>query len=283
MALGHQPVLGREETLIPSTPFELLLFCTDAEKVRLASEAGVDGFIVDWERLGKEDRQNGADTQINYDTEEDLARVRGATAAKVICRINGFGDHTRGDVERAVAAGADELLLPMVRKVEDVERVLEMAGGNCRVGILVETVAALGICDRLGRLPLARVYVGLNDLAIERGHRNIFTSVADGTVEKVRSSFAVPFGFAGLTVPDRGWPIPCRLLIGEMARQRCSFSFLRRSFWSDVDWGDVRQGIEAIRSALESAGRRTSAQAERERSDLVRAIESWDGARVAPD
>ena len=34
----------------------------------------------------------------------------------------------------------------------------------------------------LCRLPLTRVYVGLNDLSIDRGLANIFTSVADGTV-----------------------------------------------------------------------------------------------------
>ena len=79
------------------------------------TEAGVDGFIVDWECKGKEKRQAGADTEINEDTPEDLRRVRAATNARVLCRLNQPGPWTAGEIEEAVAGGADEILLPMVR------------------------------------------------------------------------------------------------------------------------------------------------------------------------
>jgi hypothetical protein len=86
----------------------------------------------------------------------------------------------------------------------------------------------------LGKLPLSRVYVGLNDLAIDRKKRFIFSALADGTVDYIRQYIKVPFGFAGLTLPDCGYPIPANLLYSEMARLLCSFAFLRRSFLRDI-------------------------------------------------
>lgn len=256
-------------------PFGLLLFSTNPSFVRRAVAAGVDGIIVDWERLGKQERQAAADTQISADTVEDLQRVRASTDAAVICRINGFGPTTALEIEQAVEAGADEILLPMVRTTGEVEAVLAQVGGRCGVGILVETAAAARCCRALARLPLSRAYIGLNDLAIERRSRNIFEAVADGTVERIREAFRVPFGFGGLTLPDAGFPIPCWLLIGEMARLQCSFSFLRRSFHRDIQGRDLAVEIPRLREAVVRAFRRTTEVVSRDRLELEKAIGAW--------
>jgi hypothetical protein len=238
--------------------FDLILFSTRADFIRSAVAAGVSGVIVDWESLGKRERQASNDTQINGDTLEDLRRVRACTRARVLCRINPFGDATEREVEEAIEAGADELMLPMVRSPMEPAAVLKQVAGRCGVGILVETVRACQLVDELAQLPLSRVYVGLNDLAIDRGVSDIFRAVADGTVERIRGAFELPFGFAGLTLPERGHPIPCRLLIGELIRLGCSFSFLRRSFHADV----------RLRAALVAAGRRSPEAVERDRVGL---------------
>ena len=260
------------------TRFELLLFSTDPAFIHQAVAAGVDGITVDWERNGKPARQAGADTQINRDTLEDLRLVRASTDAQVICRINSYGATTSEEVEQAIDAGVNDILLPMVRSVTEVETVLAQVNGRCGVGILVETLAATRICRDLARLPLSRVYVGLNDLAIERGTPNIFSAVADGTVERIREAFHAPFGFAGLTLPDAGFPIPCRLLIGEMARLGCRFSFLRRSFHRDVQDRDLGVEIPRLRAGLEQAQRQPRDDLARNRADLEAAILAWPGA-----
>lgn len=261
-----------------SGPFELLLFSTRPDVIRPCVAAGVAGIVVDWERAGKAERQTGADTQINHDTPEDLRRVRACTAARVVCRINGFGPHTRAESERAIALGADEILLPMVRRIAEVETVLTHVEGRCGVGILVETTAAVRLAKDLARLPLARVYVGLNDLAIDRGSPNIFTAVLDGTVERVREPFRVPFGFGGLTLPWGGYPIPSRLLIAEMARLDCDFGVLRRSFLRDIRGRDPLREIPSLLRALEDVRARPSEVLIRERRELADSIRSWSGA-----
>src|SRR5688572_10136286 len=139
-------------------PFDLFLFSTNPIEIREAVAAGVSGVVIDWEQAGKIDRQRHADTEINTQTLDDLRAARAATPAKILCRINPFGDGTQQEIEDAVTAGADEILLPMVRSVEYVAAVLTLARGRCGVGILVETVAAVDCVDALAALPLSRVY-----------------------------------------------------------------------------------------------------------------------------
>jgi hypothetical protein len=252
--------------------FELVLFSTNPGFIREAVAAGVDAIIVDWENIGKVRRQAFADTQINCDTIRDLRGVRGSTDNLVICRVNNCGSATAKEVEKAIETRADEILIPMVRSVEEVVRIIDQVEGRCGVGILVETRLAVELAEELGRLPLSRAYVGLNDLAIERGTPNIFTALVDGTVERVRKAFRVPFGFGGLTLPDRGYPIPCRLLIGELARLKCDFSFLRRSFYRDIRGREMAREIPRLRQALQEAWRRTPEEVARDCRELDEAV-----------
>lgn len=258
--------------------FSMILFSSDPRFIEPAVAAGVDEIIVDWECRGKEGRQSFADTQINRGTLDDLRRVRECTGVPVVCRLNQYSRETAREVEETVGAGVDEVLLPMVRTVKEVEALLNLVGGRCRAAIMVETMAAVRAAEKLADLPLSRVYVGLNDLAIERNTPNIFEAVADGTVERLRRQFRVPFGFGGLTLPDRGKPIPCRLLIGEMARLGCQFSFLRRSFCADMRGRELSREVPRIRDALQAAFQRSPEVVARERAELGRAIASWDKA-----
>ncbi len=255
--------------------FELLLFSTEREFVLEAAEAGIDGIIVDWEVAGKERRQAGADTEINHDTLEDLERVRSWVDIPVLCRINHPGATTKRELELAIGAGADEVLVPMVRSPHELERVLDAVHGRCGVGALIETVEAVARVEEFARLPLSRLYVGLNDLAIDRHSPNIFTALIDGTVERIGSKITGRFGFGGLTAPERGHPIPCRLLIGEMARLGSSFCFLRRSYKRDVGREGQAKPIARLRSALREAGTRTPREVERDRRELQEAIAAW--------
>lgn len=252
-----------------------MLFSTDPVFIQTAVNSGIDGIIVDWEWRGKERRQTGSDTEINHYTLEDLCQVRASTDATVICRINGFGPTSPEEIEQAIAAGADEILLPMVRTLEEVLAVLEQVRDRCGVGILIETSDAVSLARELARLPLCRVYIGLNDLAIERKTSNIFTSLIDGTVESVRKAFHVPFGFGGLTLPEGGFPIPCSLLIAELVRLSCNFSFLRRSFYRDTQSRNLAVETPRIREAIRQAYLRSPGEIDRERQELELAIRNW--------
>jgi hypothetical protein len=261
-----------------SERFELALFTARPELVSAAGAAGIDTIVVDWERAGKAERQKGADTQIGSDGPEDLRRVRAATAARVICRVNRPGKGTEAEIDLACDLGADEVLIPMVEEPCEVVRALDRARGRCGVGLLVETLGAVAAAGELARLPLTRAYVGLNDLAIARGTPNIFRPVVDGLLEEVRRPFRVPFGFGGLTIPHGGIPIPCRLLIAEMDRLGCDFGFLRRSFLRDVPAEIFPDAIAGLRRELDAARGRDAAGRARDREELVAAVGAWPGS-----
>lgn len=246
---------------------DLFLFTVDPTWGRDVVAAGAAGVIVDWERRGKARRQRGEGTQINADTLDDLVRMRAATPGRLLCRINGFGPWTRGEVADAVAAGADEILLPMVRTGEEVDRTLDAVGGRCGLGILIETQDAVDRAAELARRPLSRIYVGLNDLRIDRRSEELFRPLVDGTVEGVRSVVTVPFGVAGLTLPGGGFPVPSELLAAELVRTGADFTFLRRAFTSDMAGLDpfvevprLLAGVAALRhaEAVDVADRRAA-------------------------
>ena len=199
-----------------------------------------------------------------------MSGVRRATDGPVLCRINAYGPWTAGEVHEAIARGADELLLPMVRTVEQVDRTLSWSAARCGLGILVETLPAVAAAAGLATRPLSRVYVGLNDLRIARGSSELFEPLVDGTVDRIRADVErLPFGVAGLTRPDAGWPLPCRLLIGELARLETDFTFLRRSFLADTAGRDLFLEVPSLLDAVARAGTRSSDAKAADRAELV--------------
>ena len=258
---------------------DLFVFTVDPRFAAGCVDAGAAGVVVDWERRGKARRQAGEGTQINGDTPADLARVRAATDGRVVCRVNPAGPWTAAEVDLAVRLGADEVLLPMVRRPEEVDRALDAVAGRCGLGILVETQDGVDRVDELAARPLSRVYLGLNDLRIDRGSSVLFAPLVDGTADRVRAACSVPFGVAGLTRPDAGWPVPSRLLAGELARAGAAFTFLRRSFTADVEGRDLRVEVPRILADCASARRRTAGQVLADRVELLSAVGPLD--RVA--
>ena len=253
---------------------ELVYVEHEPAEVRRAIESGICTFLVDRECRGKERRQSGRDTEIAPASLDELRTVAGIPGARAWCRINSFGDETEREIESAIDAGAVCIFLPMVTSVADTERFLALLGGRCEAAILVETCAAVRLSPELGRLPLDRVYLGLNDLAIDRGAGSIFDAVGDGTVERVRRHFPrAAFGFAGLTDTRRGDPIPAHLLTREIHRLDCSFSFCRRSFRRDTRGRDMAVVVAEIETFFRALGRRSAEKCARDHADLLASIE----------
>ncbi len=263
---------------------DLLLFTVDPAWGRDVVAAGAAGIVVDWERRGKHRRQAGEGTQINSDTLEDLVRMRAATDGRLLCRIDAAGPWTAREVANAVAAGADEILLPMVRTAEEVDRVLDLVAGRCGLGILVETQDAVDRVAELARRPLSRIYVGLNDLRIDRRSQELFRPFVDGTVDAVRAAVGTPFGVGGLTLPGGGFPVPGMVLAAELVRLRTDFTFLRRSFTADMAGRDPFVEVPRLLAALADLAGADAATAVQRRAGFVAAVEGAaadDGLRVA--
>lgn len=228
--------------------------------------------VVDWERRDKERRQAhariaiGLVPSVSHDDHAALTRVRRHLPhVPVICRVDGPAD--LDGVDLAVAGGAAEVLLPMVRHEDEVDRVLEWADGRIGVGIMLETRDAVDRVDRLVTRPLSRAYLGLVDLALDRGTPSIFSAFTDGVVDHVAAHVAgrTAFGVGGLTLPGHGNPVPAELLAGEILRVGSQFSFLRRSFLDHLASDPPGEGIRAVRGMLAGLARRSVEDVERDR------------------
>jgi hypothetical protein len=259
---------------------DLFLFTVDPGWGAAVVAAGATGIVVDWECRGKARRQRGEGTQINADTPDDLARMRAATDGRVLCRINGHGPWTGGEVDEAIARGADEILLPMVRTPDEVDRALDLVAGRCGMGILIETQDAVDRAHQLARRPLSRIYVGLNDLRIDRRSVELFRPLVDGTVDGVRAEVTQPFGVGGLTLPESGFPVPSGLLAAELVRLGTDFTFLRRSFNTDMVGRDPFIEVPRLLDAVAALRHATPAEARERRAHFVAAVEAGPGGPV---
>lgn len=261
---------------------DLFVFTAAAPLARDLVDAGATGIVLDWERRGKARRQDGHDTQINADTPLDLSAVRASTDGRILTRINGYGPWTAAEVEQAVERGTDEVLLPMVRTAEEVDRVLDLVDGRVGLGILVETQCAVRRAAQLAARPLSRVYVGLNDLRIDRGSTELFEPLVDGTVDQVRSVVATAFGVAGVTVADGGYPVPTRLLAAELTRLSAHFTFLRRSFLADTAGRDLAAAVAGIQAMAAELRLRSAAAVAADRAALFELVGAAPVRQLVP-
>lgn len=263
-----------KQTGFASRQLELMLFEHDPILVRRALDFGINTFLIDWESRGKQERQTNLDTEINPATLDNLQKVCAIPGTKAWCRVNGWGPWSPDEVEAAVAVGAYGLFLPMVRRVEEVELFINAIGGRCEAAILIETPEAVELAADLARLPLNRVYFGLNDFAICRGRQFIFDALHEGIVGQVRSQLGgIPFGFGGATAVGLGAPLPCHMLLAEMARLDCQFTFLRRSFKKDIATRDPVTVVSGIHDYWRDLHKRPLGLVESEFQQLLTALE----------
>ncbi|MGQ0811191.1 MAG: aldolase/citrate lyase family protein [Nitrospiraceae bacterium] len=257
--------------------FEFLLYATDTEFIRSAVAAGVDGVVIDWEQFGRHDPRSVGRELISHRAVADLQRVRASTGAQVVCRLNRPGPWTETEVSLALTHGADALLLPMVRAAEEVEAALQCVACRVPLGIVIETLEAVRLASQLAHLPVSRVHVGLQDLSKACGGPHMFSPLLDGTVERLRLYFTVPVGFGSLTLPELGNPVPCRLLIGELTRLNCGFSFLRNSFLQDIRDRQIAVEVPRLRQALHDACLRSPEAIARDRHAFASALAPFSG------
>ena len=250
---------------------EIFLFSHDLPYATAAANAGL-ALVVDWETTDKNRRQSGYDTEIDPGTPDLLARMRGAFSGRVVCRIDNRPGQRRQQIDTAVVLGADEVWLPMARSIDEVEECIEAIDRRAGLGVLVETREALDLGRQLDRLPLTRVYVGLNDLRIALGRGTTFDTMVDGTVDAFRADYHGAFGVAAVTLPAAGAPVPQRLLLAEMARLNCSFAIARRAFRRDVPVSRIGETVTAIRSAYGDLLRRNADAIDHDRANLVAAV-----------
>lgn len=255
-----------------------LMYITKCPEIALIAEkAGVDWIFVDMEFIGKDIRQAGLDTVQNHHTIEDVRNIKSVVKkAKVLVRVNPIhdviGDYpaTEEEIEEAIKAGADILMLPFFKKVSEVQRFIRAVqessikvGRKIKTCLLVETPEAVVLLDKILDLSgIDMIHLGLNDLHLALGMKFMFELLADGTVDrlclKIKAK-GIPFGFGGIA-SLRGGMLPGSMVLKEHYRLGSSMVIISRSFCNTDKITDMNEiarifnaGIAEIRALEKEA------------------------------
>ena len=236
-----------------------LMYITNRPEIaRIAESAGVDRIFVDMEFIGKDQRQKGLDTVKSHHTVQDVAAVRAAvTKAQVLVRVNPIHDKmadycsSKEEIDAVIAAGADVVMLPFFKKVEEVCTFVRLVNGRARTMLLLETPeAAEQVDDILEVSGIDEIHIGLNDLSLGYGLPFMFELLTDGTVERLCLKFrkkGIIYGFGGIASPGKG-DLPAEYIIREHYRLGSCCVILSRSFCNTSKVTD----LDTIRSIFNS-------------------------------
>ena len=254
----------------------LVLITASPGRAVEAEAAGVDRIFVDLEILGKRERQVGRDTVISGHTLADAARVRKALRrAAMLVRLNPFHDGTAAEVEGALGAGVDLLMLPMFRTAAELGGFCRLVRGRARAVGLLETREALEALDEVVRVPgLSELYVGLNDLSHSLGLSFLFEPLASGELDRVAAAArgaGLPFGFGGVARVGEGL-LPAELVLGEHLRLGSTAVILSRAFHEGPGVDLAREVLRLREAEAALAGRRPE-EVERDRARTREAVE----------
>lgn len=218
-----------------------LMYITNRPEIaQIAETAGVDRIFIDLEYIGKADRQGGMDTVQSRHTLDDVKRISEAiTTAELLVRVNPIHDATEAydssekEICMAIDNGADIVMLPFFKTVDEVKRFLSAVRGRAKTMLLLETPEAVEIVDDLLCLEgIDSIHIGLNDLSLGYGKKFMFELLTDGTVERLCTKFReknIPYGFGGIASLGNGM-IPAEMIIKEHYRLGSTCAILSRSF-----------------------------------------------------
>lgn len=218
---------------------------------KIAEDAGVDRIFIDMEYVGKEFRQGGIDSVKNHHVLDDVKNVKKVLKkAKLMVRVNPIHDtkknflSSKDEIEGVIKNGADIIMLPYFKTVEEVKKFIDYVGGRAKVILLLETPESVAVLDDILALKgIDEIHVGINDLSLGYKKRFMFEVVSDGTVENICKKIGdagIPYGFGGIAKIGCG-SIPAEHIIAEHYRIKSSMAILSRSFCNTSIVSDTKE------------------------------------------
>ena len=276
-----------------------LMYITNKPAVaEIAEQAGVDWIFLDMEFIGKDARQGGLDTVQNHHTVKDVANIKAAVKkAKVLVRVNPIHDalpnypSSKDEIDATIKAGADIVMLPFFKTVEEVKQFISYVDGRAKTLLLMETVEAANLVDEILEVPgIDMIHLGLNDMHLELGMKFMFELLANGTVENLGNKIKAkgsPFGFGGIATLDGG-ALPGSMVLKEHVRLGSSMAIVSRSFCNteiETDLNEVKRifdtGISGLRALEKEASQADAAYLEENRKAVVATVNKIAGSNYS--
>lgn len=218
-----------------------LMYITNRPDVALiAEQSGVDRIFIDMEYIGKTARQGGLNTVQNHHTVEDVKNIHAIlTKAELLVRINPIHECTniycssKEEINAVIQAGADVIMLPYFKTVNEVKQFISYVGGRAKTLLLMETPEAVELVDEIIAIPgIDEIHLGINDMSLGYKKTFMFELLSDGTIERLCLKFkyaGIPYGFGGIASIGTG-KLPAESILKEHYRLGSTMVILSRSF-----------------------------------------------------
>lgn len=229
-----------------------LMYITNRVDVALVAEKyGVDRIWVDLETLGKEERQKNMNTVKSNHCVEDIRTIKPyLSKSEMLVRVNPWNENSEKEINDVIDAGADIIMLPMWKSVNDVQNFLNVVNKRCKTTLLLETKEAVDCLDDvLNYCDMDEIHIGLNDLHLSYGLTFMFELLANGKVEEITKKIrnkGIPYGFGGIAKLGEG-DLPAEKIVMEHYRLGSTRAILSRSFCNT----DLVKNIDEIDKVFE--------------------------------
>lgn len=241
-------------------PLKLMYITNDLQVALIAQKYGVDRIWIDLETKGKEERQKGRNSVKSQHKVEDIANISPLLfSSDMLVRINPWDDNSEAEIDSVIEAGADIIMLPMWKTIDEVKYFIKAVNGRCRTVLLLETIEAEMCLEKVLMLPgIDEIFIGMNDLHIAYGLTYMFELLSNGKVEeicnKIRSS-GISFGFGGVGLMGSGLlPRPEKIIL-EHYRLGSGSVILSRSFCDTNKIKQLNEIEEIFRTGLDNMRR----------------------------
>lgn len=215
-------------------PLKLMYITNDLSVALIAQKYGVDRIWIDLETLDKDERQKFRDSVKSHHTIEDILTIAPKlNISEMMVRVNHWYKGSEKEINKVIDAGADIIMLPYWKTVEEVKDFLRVVNCRCKTSLLLETKEADECLDEVLELPnIDEIHIGLNDLHISYGLTFMFELLTNGTVERICKKIAsknIPYGFGGIAQIGAG-AVAAEKIILEHYRLGSTRVILSRSF-----------------------------------------------------
>lgn len=183
--------------------------------------------------------------------------------AKGFARLNPVHAGTGAEIDAALDAGAQVLMVPMVRSANDAAEFAGRVNGRAVTVVLVEHRDAVEQIDAIATTSgVDEIHIGVNDLSLSLGLSKRWEVLTGGLMRDVADCVRRahrPFGFGGIGLPDDATlPVPSELVYAEHARLGATRALLSRSFGfgtraTEADVRHARARLAAWRQASPEA------------------------------
>lgn len=210
---------------------------------------GVDRIFVDLELIGKTERQGHLNTVISHHTIEDVKEIRNAIPkGRLLVRSNPIHPEIRKEIDQIIDFGADVIMLPMWKTMQDVELFVNCVSGRAKICLLAETSESLTLLPNLCKAKeINEFHIGLNDLHLALHKKFMFEILADGLIEEVTQCLRdnnKTFGIGGLARIGEGL-VPPEVILSEHVRLGSSAAILSRTFHRNA------QNLETLKQEMD--------------------------------